>query len=140
MGQVGPCPTSALLLEISARDISVWLVNLLIFSNLPLHWLILSSFFRSEWDTLLPKTTTLLQLWLQPNLQGYPAFEDFPQLYNELSRMIELLMGPGSSPGPRSTFGLEVFEALTKVVNEFFNVRDVEGMSWILEAKTYTGE
>ncbi len=116
------------------------MVNLLIFSNSPFHWLILSSLFRSEWDTLLPKTTTLLQLWLQPNLQGYPLFEDFPQLYNELSRMIDLLMSSESSPGPRSTFGLEVFEALTKVVNEFFNVKDVKGTSWILEAKTYTGE
>ena len=67
----------------------------------------------------MPKTTTLLQLWLQPSLQGYPAFNDFPQLYDELSYFIEILMEPNFDD---VVYYGNLLRTASRIIDEFFNV------------------
>ena len=38
-------------------------------------------------EILLEKTSVLLQLYIQPSLQGYPPFNDFPSLYNASAKL-----------------------------------------------------
>ena len=81
------------------------------------------------------KTTTLLQLWLQPPLQGYPPFEDFPRLYEETVG----LLAPLSGKERLSRFDL--LQTAARAVDEFFNVRNgtEHYIPWIKEAKKFTG-
>ena len=98
---------------------------------------------RAGWEQLLWKTTSLLQLWLQPYFQGYPPFNDFPRLYEEVGRLIELLEKPyppsvpSVRPFPDVDYGHRLLKVAVRVVDEFFNVRNAD--PWISEAKMFTG-
>ena len=62
---------------------------------------------------LLGKTVGLLQLYLQPPLQGYPSFNNFPALYNASSRLSMLLYRDLMSVSQRlSQLPMDSFESL----------------------------
>ena len=92
---------------------------------------VFSSSYRSRLVVL--KTTTLLQLWLQPHLQGYPPFEDFPRLYEEAIGLLVHLSGV------ERLSHFELLQASARAVDEFFNVRNGTADPWITEAKKFTG-
>ena len=73
---------------------------------------------------LLGKTVGLLQLYLQPALQGYPSFNNFSALYNASSQLGMLLYQDILSMSPQQIANNipQYFRAMGMFVNEFGNV------------------
>ena len=100
---------------------------------------------------LFGKTFGLLQLYLQPPLQGYPSFNNFPALYNASSTLSMLITRDAMALFQINSFesllsGIEemamrIPRYLTTVgmfVDEFGNI-NTEGNPTLEEIKSYTG-
>ena len=65
-------------------------------------------------SSLIGKTVNLLQLYLQPFLQGYPAFKDLPALYKGVSDLNGLLVDDLRPLGDIKDF-MDIFSAIEKI-------------------------
>ena len=106
---------------------------------------------------LISKTTTLLQLYLQPYLQGYPAFENFPALYHAISDFNTMLAGDIQPLFDMGDFGnlipaigaiidnierrlMDYTTAIGMIVQEFGNINPGPDDTFLQEVKQITGK
>ena len=78
---------------------------------------------------LWPRTQGLLQLYLQPYLQGWPEFNNFPRMYKFMTRFTDLLATGKTFESLEGAFDTMRYGAL--FAKEFFNVNNTSEMTWI---------
>ena len=79
----------------------------------------------------------MLQLWLQPYLQGYPPFADMPHLYKLLSDFDDFLM---EFDYESLDWWYETLKSAVVAAEEFFNVRNPRYHPWVQDAKDILGK
>ena len=84
---------------------------------------------------LMPRTQALLQLYLQPFLQGYPEFLNFPNLYHH---MREFTIAFDSMESLEDV--LHAVEQAAEVVREFLNVNMTQAFPELIQVKPIAGE
>ena len=91
-----------------------------------------------EAGRLLPRTITLLQLYLQPYLQHYPAFRDFPELYKQAVEVLEGALTGSMFDSIENS--LKEVDHVARFIQQFVNVDGYHDLRELLEVKPWLGE
>ena len=87
---------------------------------------------------LFPRTSALLQLYLQPYLQGYPEFKDFPELYKSVTKVVdEVFSGKAFESVDGALHGAK---HIAHFVKEFLNVESTHENKELLQVKPWVGK